>query len=167
MSDSLSTYIHDHLAGAHGATELLERLRSDHEGEPLAVSAAELLVEITADRRTLEDLARRLSGGYSRPKQTLAWLGARISRAKVGRSISGDFGSFQALEWLVIGIHGKRALWSALAVVSPAEPELGVYDFQHLIARADAQLRTVEEHRLRMALGALGRNVAETMRTRD
>ena len=43
MSDPLATYLHDHLAGAVHAIDLLESMRKQHMDEPLGRFAARLL----------------------------------------------------------------------------------------------------------------------------
>jgi len=50
MTDALTTYLQDHLAGAMRAIELLKAIRNHHGGEPLGQFASELLSEIEADR---------------------------------------------------------------------------------------------------------------------
>lgn len=66
MSDPFQTYLHDHLAGAVVAIELLEVLRDQHAGEPLGQFAGDLLVEVEADRTVLRGLAERV-GAESNP----------------------------------------------------------------------------------------------------
>ena len=63
MSDNLTTYLHDHLAGATAGLELVEALRDQHADEPLGRFAAQLSGGIQADRRTLEELAERVGAG--------------------------------------------------------------------------------------------------------
>jgi hypothetical protein len=99
-SDPLATYLHDHLAGASGAIDLIEDLRDDHEGEPLSYFATTLLSEIQEDRTTLEELAHRLGGDYNKSKQIVAWVGSKLARVKLGRSLAADLGPFLALETL-------------------------------------------------------------------
>jgi hypothetical protein len=53
MSDSLTTYLEDHLAGAVHAIEVLKVMRDDRHGQPLGSFATELLVEVEADRDVL------------------------------------------------------------------------------------------------------------------
>jgi hypothetical protein len=53
MTDALTTYLQDHLAGAMRAIELLKAIRNHHGGEPLGQFASELLSEIEADRDLL------------------------------------------------------------------------------------------------------------------
>jgi hypothetical protein len=124
MSDPLATYLHDHLAGAAHAIDLLESMRRQHMDEPLGRFAARLLVEIEADRAVLRELAERTGVGSSGLKELAAWLGEKVSRIKLRDHEAGDFGTSQALEFLELGIHGKWALRRALAVVAATDARL-------------------------------------------
>jgi hypothetical protein len=55
-SESLTTYLQDHLAGSAAAVEMLETLRDKHAGAPLGEFAADILTEVRQDQATLEDL---------------------------------------------------------------------------------------------------------------
>jgi hypothetical protein len=57
-------------------------------------------------------------------------------------------GLFQALEGLVLGIIGKRGLWSALAAAADTVPQLREMDYGRLIKRAADQCDQVEAKRL-------------------
>ena len=59
MSDALGTYLHDHLAGAAYAIDLVEFMHDQHKGNDLGEFAAWLLVEIKADREVLRQLTER------------------------------------------------------------------------------------------------------------
>jgi hypothetical protein len=130
---------------------LLEALRDQHAGEPLGRFAAELLVELEADRAVLQGLSERLGAGSSALKEAGAWLGQKASRLKLRRRAAGGLGTFEALEALALGILGKLALWRALAVSAAADARLRGVDFDHLAARAQAQHARVEERRLEAA----------------
>jgi hypothetical protein len=151
MSDPLATYLHDHLAGSVHAIDLLESMRNQHAGEPLGHFAPGLLVEIEADRDVLRELAERLGVGSSGLKELAAWVGEKVSRIKLGSHDAGGFGTFEALELLELGIHGKRALWCALAVVAETDARLQSTDYACLAARAETQEASVEEQRLAVA----------------
>jgi len=69
--------------------------------------------------------------------------------------LSGDFGTFEALEFLALGIQGKLSLWHALQVVAVLDSRLRGLDFNALIAKAEAQYTKVEERRLALASTAL------------
>jgi hypothetical protein len=146
--DSLSTYLQDHLAGALHAIELLKAMRAHFEGEPLGVFAREMLVEIESDRQVLARLTERIGGTAGGMKEWGAWLAEKLSRLKLKHGSGDGLGTFEALEFLVIGIHGKWALWRALEVLASFDPRLQGIDFPHLIGRADSQHQKVDERRL-------------------
>ena len=148
MSDPLATYLHDHLAGAVVAINLLEALRDQHAGEQLGQFAAELLVEVEADRAVLRGLAEQVGAGSSALKEATAWLSEQLSRLKLWRRTAGRLGTFESLEALALGILGKLALWRALEEVAATDARLRGVDFAHLAARAQAQHARVEERRL-------------------
>jgi hypothetical protein len=90
-------------------------------------------------------------------KEWGAWLTEKVSRLKLKYGSADGLGTFEALEFLVIGIHGKRALWRALEAVAPNEPRLRNIDFAELIARAENQHQKVEERRLDCAQSVFNR----------
>jgi hypothetical protein len=155
MSDSLGVYLQDHLAGSVHAVGLLEFMRDEHSGEGLGEFAAGLLGEIEADREVLQALAERIGSGSSSSKELGAWFGERASRLKLHHHTPDGLGTFEALEFLGLGIGGKLALWSALAAAAPRDVRLQTIDYDHFIARAQAQLDQVEERRLTAARSAL------------
>jgi len=59
MSDCLTTYPLDHLDGAAHAIEVLKAMRHHRPRQPLGSFAAELLMEVEADRGVLAGLAER------------------------------------------------------------------------------------------------------------
>lgn len=150
-SDALTTYLQDHLAGALHAIELLKSMRDHSEGKPLGAFAAGLLAEIESDRDLLAKLAKRVSGTAGGMKEWGAWLSEKVSRLKLKHGSADGLGTFEALEFLVIGIHGKRALWRAMEVVASFDSRLQGIDFTELIARAESQHQRVEERRLACA----------------
>jgi hypothetical protein len=151
MSDPLATYLHDHLAGSVHAIDLLESMRNQHVREPLGLFAARLLIEIEADRDVLRELAERTGIGSSALKELTAWLGEKVSRVKLSSHDATGFGTFEALEFLELGIHGKLALWRALAIVAENDPRLQSTDYARLAARAETQGALVEQQRLKVA----------------
>ena len=157
MSDPLATYLHDHLAGSVHAVSLLEFLRDQHERDPLGRFASGLLAEIEQDRETLKQLADRTGAGSSEIKELTAWLSEKVTRLKLRHGDDG-LGTFEALEFLELGIHGKWALWRALGVVASSDTRLRGIDFEHLAARAEAQRNSVEERRLETAREVLPRS---------
>jgi|HubBroStandDraft_4_1064222.scaffolds.fasta_scaffold182626_1 hypothetical protein len=151
MSDPLSTYLHDHLAGAALAIDLLKSMQRNNAGEPLGQFAKSLLADIEADRDLLRGLAEQVGVRSSAFKELIAWLSEKVSRVKLGGQTPSDFGTFEALEFLQLGIHGKWALWQALAVVAAADERLRGTDFLRLATRAATQESQVEQLRLQAA----------------
>jgi len=150
-NDPLATYLHDHLAGAASAIELLEMLRDQHPGESVGALAARLVAEVEADRGVLDALARRVADGSSLLKDAAGWLGGKISQLKLSHHAAGTLGTFQALEVLALGILGKVALWQALMEVAPSDARLSGVDLQALEERAHAQHARVNGMRLALA----------------
>lgn len=150
-SDSLTTYLQDHLAGALHAIELLKSIRDHFSGEPLGTFATELLAEVEADREVLARLTERAGGTAGGMKEWAAWLAEKVSRLKLKHDSAEGLGTFEALEFLAIGVHGKRALWCAMAVVASFDSRLQGTDFSELIVRAENQHQKVEERRLACA----------------
>ena len=154
MSDHLATYLHDHLAGSNFAVELLENLEDQHRNEPLGQFASALKTEIERDRKTLEQITEQVGAGAHALKEAAAWLGEKVSRFKLRHATSVEFGTFETLELLALGIQGKLALWRVLAVLAPAEPRLEGADLPRLITRAQSQHAEVEERRLHAGTSA-------------
>jgi hypothetical protein len=154
MSDSLATYLHDHLAGSNFAIELLEFLRDQHVAEPVGEIAEALLGEVEEDRKVLQGIIDRAGDGVPVLKEVTAWLGEKMSRLKLSR---GAFGTFEALEALALGVIGKRSLWRALATIAEGDTRVRGVDFDQLAARAQEQHSQVEGLRLQAAHAAFGR----------
>src|SRR5437764_552523 len=150
-NDALPTYLQDHLAGALHAIELLRAMRDHFAGEPIGDFASQILGEIEADRDVLARLTESVGGTAGGVKEWVAWLAEKISRLKLKHGSGDGLGTFEALEFLLLGIHGKQALWRALSVVASLDSRLQGVDFSELIARAENQHRRVEEQRLACA----------------
>jgi len=156
MSDALGTYLHDHLAGAAYAIDLVEFMRDQHKGNDLGEFAARLLVDIKADRDVLRQLAERAGASSSTLKELSAWVGEKVSRLKLRRGTRDGLGIFEALEFLELGIHGKCELWRALGAVAAADTRLQGIDFEQLAARGEKQRVMVDNWRLELAYSAFG-----------
>jgi hypothetical protein len=150
MENPLAIYLHDHLAGAAFAVDLLEAMRDKHPNEPLGDFAAMILMEVEEDRTTLKNLADRVGSGSSHLKELSAWLSEKVSRIKLNRETH-TLGTFEALEFLALGILGKLALWNALKTLPPSDGLLRGIDLDRLASRAQAQHAKVEARRLEEA----------------
>jgi hypothetical protein len=151
MNNPLATYLRDHLAGSAHAIELVETLHEQYAGEPLGLFAAELVDEIKADQTVLQDIANRVGSGSGGLKEAAASFAEKVARLKLSRGANKGLGTFEALEFLELGVHGKWALWRALAAIAPNDPRLRDLDFDYLVARAESQRERIEEQRLDIA----------------
>jgi hypothetical protein len=151
--EELTSYLNDHLAGSVGALELLDRMVDTYKGKPLERFFRELRDEIEADQKTLKGLIALLDEKESTVRKAGAWIAEKFSRAKIQLSETreGEMGLFLALEGLALGIHGKQALWRALAAASVTVPQLRRLDYDELEQRAVEQFDRVEARRLAIA----------------
>lgn len=152
-NNHLETYLHDHLAGAALAIDLLKTLRERHQPEGLAVFATELLIDIQEDHEQLRELSSQIESHSAGFKEMIARVLEKLSRLKFHHPVKNDLGTFEALETLALGILGKEALWKALASVP--DERLANLDFPKLISRARQQHERVERKRLQVAPLAL------------
>jgi hypothetical protein len=150
----IAIYLHDHLAGAAYAVDLVGSMRDDFRGQEIGEFAAMLFAEIAADREVLHSLASRLGPSSDVLKDSVAWLTEKVSRFKLAHDDPTGLGLFEALEFLTLGIHGKAALWRALAEVEEQHDELARIDFAKLLKRAEEQEQAVEKSRLAAARNA-------------
>jgi hypothetical protein len=155
MKDPLGTYLHDHLAGAGFAIDLLQAMKERQIEKPDIDFVEPLLARVEEDRNTLQQLADKIGSGPNVLKEFTAWIGEKASRVKLGTGFASDFGEFEALEFLALGITGKLSLWLALQALAPSDSRLSGMDFERLIARAEEQYREVEKRRLSLAVPAL------------
>lgn len=111
MSDTLAIYLHDHLAGAKFAIGLLEHLRDSDAEQPVRKFAQDLLISIEEDRAILQRIADQVNSDVNVLKEATAWLTEKVSRVKLRLGSDAEFGLFESLETLSLGILGKLALW--------------------------------------------------------
>ena len=107
---------------------------------------------IGALNRHSQKSGRFVSGGV---KEWGAWLAEKVSRLKLKQSSPESLGTFEALEFLVLGIHGKWVLWRALNAVAASDSRLAGVDFDRLATRAESQRDSVDERRLASARSVL------------
>jgi hypothetical protein len=153
---ALHAYLNDHLAGATGALDLLDRMIR-HAGTPdERRMLTELCADVSQDRATLERLLDVSGARTSALRTAGGWMVEKAGRLKLllddpGR---GSLGHLEQFEMLALGILGKRALWQAL--LAAHLPEFDDVDFAALETRADEQYQRVEERRIASARRVLG-----------
>lgn len=156
-TEHLAAYLNDHLAGSVAAVELLEHLEKAHAGTELARLFAEVLADIEADRRELKGLMDRLHISESRSRKATAWLAGKMTEFKLRLEdrASGPLRLLEGVEAVALGIHGKLALWRALAAAAEVAPALKGVDYERLVQRARDQRQRLEGVRLQAAKAAL------------
>jgi hypothetical protein len=148
MKNPIAIYLHDHLAGATCALDLVDRIHKNVADKEVGRFAARLREEIAADKETLHSLASQFGPTSDVLKDSVAWLSEKISRIKLSHDDGTGLGLFEALEFLALGIHGKLALWTALAEVADRYTSLTAVDFDSLRDRAHQQEQATERFRL-------------------
>jgi hypothetical protein len=153
----LGSYLNDHLAGATTGVELARRARSSNEGNRFGEFLENLMVEIEQDRETLEHLMDRLDIGKDTLKVAVGWAGEKAGRLKMNGRIVGysPLSRRIELEGLAVGVFGKLSLWQCLRAVADLDPVIAEFEFDTLIARAQAQLASLEQERVSAAELAL------------
>lgn len=150
-SDTLITYLNDHVAGSVVAIELLDHLRELSSGTETDRVLVVLQSEIQEDQAVLLGLLHELGGKESRLREAAARLAEKLGEAKLKLDDpgSGKLRLLEALETLGLGILGKLALWRALESAREEVPVLRKADFVELKRRAQSQHDRVEAERLR------------------
>lgn len=145
----LAIYLADHHAGSTAGIELARRAARHNAGTRIGMVLDDVVREIAADRRSLEQLMEALDVHSSPVKRTLAFLSERAARLKTnGRLFTySPLSRVVELETLALGILGKLALWEGLAEL-PAMQGIAGLDFTDLAGRARSQHAAVEECRL-------------------
>jgi hypothetical protein len=149
-NDHLATYLNDHLAGSVGALEIFDRLIKEHEDQTIVSFFREMKEEIEDDQLQLRQMMGALGVGESSVRKAGAWVGEKLSRAKLTLGDKG-VGFVQALESLVLGIKGKELLWRALLAVQESWPELKRFDLHRLLEHAVTQGVRMDEKRIEIA----------------
>jgi hypothetical protein len=156
MGKLLAIYLNDHLAGATVGVELARRLRAGNRDEPeFGPELAAICAEIEADRETLVAIMDRLGVGRSRVKPLAAILAERLGRLKLNGQLRGysPLSRLDELEFLSIGVTGKRQLWRALERTHAGD--LPDFELDALAERASEQSSRLEALRLKAAALAL------------
>jgi hypothetical protein len=147
----LDGYLKDHLAGSVAGLELVRHLVDVSADPDLRQFFQQLRLDLEADQDALERVLKNADVSESGLRHAAAWLLDKAGWAKI--KLAGTeptcLGMLQALEALLLGITGKRALWRALAVTSLPGA------FAELERRAEDQIARVEERRLTVAQAAL------------
>ena len=131
---------------------------SRHRGRPDESFYAQLASAIDEDRAALDELMTKLGVKRDRVKETVGWMGEKLSRIKFSERMTGspELSTLLEAETLSLGIEGKLALWKSLKASAAHDADLrAVADYDELITRATSQLDGLEQRRLAAAAGLL------------
>lgn len=143
-SELLQTYLDDHLTGATGMLQRLERMVESYPDLPVHGDLVRLRDDIRTERRRLKKVIASLGLKRSLPKEALARAGEVAGRLKRnGRWTSrSPLSPLLELELLQSGVSGKSGLWRVLATHAPVlglEPA----EFQALEEQAADQVDVI------------------------
>lgn len=152
MNAPLHQYINHHLAGSSTALDMLSHLADATAETADREFYHGLHAEIQKDQALLKDLLHRMEGQEKKSAEVAGSLVEKVSRVKFteARLQEESLELLEALEILVLGITGKKLLWSVLAVISTETKLWQDIDFVALEERADQQRQQVENQRLKI-----------------
>jgi hypothetical protein len=144
----LDSYLNDHLAGSVSALELIAHWAEVRKGEPLGSFFLEIEKDIKADQEMLRDVMRVLRVDESSLRKAGAWAAEKVGRARlmIAGDEPGSLGLVLTLEGLIMGVTGKKLMWSALAAAKL--PQLQSYNFERLQRHAEQQVERIEAERV-------------------
>lgn len=143
---ALAAYLHNHLAGADAATEVVERLQRTCAGRPEERLFESLQPRFRHEKQVVERLLSELDESTGSAKRAVGSLAGKALRAIADDGADG-VSLFQALEGLAIGVQGKRCMWRALQA---AKPSMG-RELRFLAMDAVRQWEEIENLRLALA----------------
>jgi hypothetical protein len=154
----LGIYLNDQLAAGLLWRETARRAQRSNDGSDLGAALARVAAAIAEDVETFEAIMRRLGVRRNPVKTALAVAAERMGRLKLnGRLTSySPLSRFVELDFLAMGIDGKKLLWSNLRDLAGLAERLPDVDFDALIERAGQQRAAIEPFRARAGAEALG-----------
>jgi hypothetical protein len=145
----LGIYLNDQLAAGLLWRETARRAQRSNAGSDLGEALARVAAAIAQDVETFEAIMRRL-GVRRNPVKTALAIGAeRAGRLKLnGRLTSySPLSRFVELDFLAMGIEGKKVLWQNLRDCADLATRLPDVDFDALVERAGRQRDEIEPFR--------------------
>ena len=141
--------MNDQLAAGVLWREVARRSQRSNSGTPAGDALQRVATAIADDVVTFEQIMDRLGLRRSRVKPALAVVAERAGRLKLnGRLTSySPLSRFAELDFLAIGIEGKRQLWQNLRDGADLATRLPDVDFDGLVERAQRQRDDIEPFR--------------------
>jgi hypothetical protein len=156
----LGIYLNDHLAGATGGVELIQRLARAEKDWSGGETLRQLAAEVKVDRQTLLKIMADLEVKVRRYKTVAAWTAEKAGRLKLNGHLvtRSPLARLEELEIMRLGVEGKAACWRTLRTRAEDDPRLDKAQLDDLLARADGQIKQLEDMRITAAAGAFVRN---------
>ena len=149
MQSYLSIYLNDQLALGVLWREVARRAAHENRGTELGEALAQVATAIEEDVEKFECIMQRLDVRRSPLKARAAMAAERVGRLKPNGHLRGysPLSRFDELDFLTMGISGKKQLWANLADLAGLAERLPDVDFDDLVARAQHQLEILEPFR--------------------
>jgi hypothetical protein len=162
VEDALRIYMNDQLALGVLWREVARRAQRRNAGTDVGEALASVAAGIAQDVETFEAIMRRLEIPKSRVKPSLAVAAERLGRLKLNGRLLGysPLSRFEELDFLIMGIDGKKTLWANLRDLAALARRLPDVDFDELIERAQRQRSQLEPFHGRAGRDALAMSSA-------
>ena len=156
MDKFLGIYLNDQLALGTLWRELARRAQRNNSGTELGEALARVSAAIAEDVETFQQIMRRLGIRVDPVKIGLAVGAERLGRLKLNGRLGtySPLSRFVELDFLAMGIEGKKILWATLRDLAGLASRLPDVDFDHLIERAERQRADIEPFRARSGTDA-------------
>lgn len=160
----LQIYMNDQLAAGIVWREVARRSQRRNQETELGRTLERVAGEIAEDVLTFEQMMDKLSLRRDPVKTRLAVVGERLGRLKLNGSVTSysPLSRFVELDFLAMGIEGKKILWTNLRDLAGLGVRLPEFDFDRLVERARGQRDSIEPFRAEAGREALGRIEAAT-----
>jgi hypothetical protein len=152
VQNYLGIYLRDQLALGVLWRELARRSARNNRGSELGEALDRVATRIAEDVETFEAIMSRLGVRPNPIKNAVAAASERMGRLKLNGRLTGysPLSKFVELEALVMGIEGKKILWTSLGDIAGRAQRLPDIDFSALIERADQQRAELEPYRVQV-----------------
>jgi hypothetical protein len=157
VNDFLGIYLNDQLALGILWREVARRSQRNNSNTELGEALARVSTGIAEDLETFQRIMRRLGIRMNPVKVGLAVGAERLGRLKLNGQLGtySPLSRFVELDFLVMGIEGKKLLWTTLRDLAGLASRLPDVDFDGLIERAERQRADLEPFRVRAGNEAL------------
>ncbi|HEV2777813.1 MAG TPA: hypothetical protein VGX25_00275 [Actinophytocola sp.] len=150
MDGFLGIYLRDQLALGVVWRELARRAQRNNRDTELGAALGRVAAAIAEDVETFRTIMHRVGVRPNPVKTGLAVAAERLGRLKLNGRVAGysPLSRFVELEFLAMGIDGKKQLWTTLRDLAGLAARLPDVDFDQLIDRAERQRAELEPFRV-------------------